>query len=218
MSNLRQFLWILYGAGVGFGSSFVFGDLLMLPLDLYYLIYFVIVLGFLGLWAKRTKLDVRAWTSRRLGWGIIAGLLVGALMVAGVLNRPPTEGEHGLALVWLVFWRGVLYGAVDGLLLTVFPWVVTWRALDGESKPFLGKVRVTLVAWVFVLVTTTAYHAGYSDFRSGKILQPAIGNTMISLATFLSANPVASVITHAAMHVAAVIHSPGTELYLPPHR
>ena len=81
-----------------------------------------------------------------------------------------------------------------------------------------AKIGITLLAWVFVLVTTTAYHAGYGDFRSTKIVQPNIGNSLISIATFVSANPIASPLAHAAMHIAAVIHSPGTGLYLPPHR
>jgi len=36
--NLSHLLWIPAGALVGFGASLVFGDLLTLPVDLYYLI------------------------------------------------------------------------------------------------------------------------------------------------------------------------------------
>ncbi len=65
---------------------------------------------------------------------------------------------------------------------------------------------------------TTGCHLGYSDFRSKKIIQLDIGNTIISVPTLISANPVGSPITHAAMHIAAVIDSPKTELFLSPHR
>jgi hypothetical protein len=65
---------------------------------------------------------------------------------------------------------------------------------------------------------TTAYHLGYSDFRSKKIIQPNIGNTIISMPTLVSANPVGSPVVHAIMHITAIIHSPKTELFLPPHR
>jgi hypothetical protein len=96
--------------------------------------------------------------------------------------------------------------------------MVTWRAFDVEKKPLGKKIAFGFLVWLFILVLTTAYHLGYSDFRSKKIIQPNIGNTIISVPTLVSANPIGSPIAHAMMHIAAVIHSPKTELFLPPHR
>jgi hypothetical protein len=192
--------------------------LIPLPLDLYYLIYFAIIITFFTIYIRKTQLNLRKWFSRRLLWGILLGLIFGALMVQNVLSRPQTEKFTGPYLTWLIFWRGLIYGAMDGFLLSVFPWMVTWRAFDVEKKPLGKKIAFGLLAWLFILVLTTAYHLGYSDFRSKKIIQPNIGNTIISAPTLISANPIASPITHAIMHIAAVIHSPKTELFLPPHR
>ena len=218
VNNLGHLKWIVFGAMVGFGASFFFGDLLHLPLDLYYLIYFGIVVGFFSIYAKKTTLNLKEWGSRRLLWGTLLGLIFGAIMVKNVLSRPETEKFAGAYLVWLVFWRGIVYGAIDGLLLSSFPWIVTWRAFDVEKKPLMQKVAFGFLAWLFILVMTTAYHGGYADFRSKKIIQPNIGNTIISIPTLVSANPVGSPITHAIMHVAAILHCPRTNLYLPPHR
>src|SRR4030043_67156 len=218
MNNSGHLKWILLGALVGFGTSFIFGDLIVLPLDLYYLIYFGIIIGFFTIYIKKTQLNVRELFSRRLMWGILLGLIFGALMVQNVLSRPETEKFTGLYLAWLIFWRGAIYGTIDGLLLSVFPWVVTWRAFNVERKPLGKKIAFGLLAWLFILVLTTAYHLGYSDFRSRKIIEANIGNTIISLPTLLSANPIGSPITHVIMHIAVVIHSPKTELFLPPHR
>ena len=218
MNNSEHLKWIVFGALVGFGASFIFGDSINLPLDLYYLIYFAIVIIFFTLYMKNTQLNLREWFSRRLVWGILLGLIFGALMVKNVLSRPETEKFTGPYLAWLIFWRGLIYGAMDGFLLSVFPWIVTWRAFDVEKKPLGKKIAFGLLAWIFILVLTTAYHLGYSDFRSKKIIQPNIGNTIISVPTLISANPMGSPITHAIMHIAAVIHSPKTELFLPPHR
>jgi len=41
MNNPGHLKWIVLGALVGFGASFIFGDLITLPLDLYYFIYFL---------------------------------------------------------------------------------------------------------------------------------------------------------------------------------
>jgi hypothetical protein len=139
-------------------------------------------------------------------------------MVQNVLSRPATEKFTGAYLVWLIFWRGLIYGAIDGLLLSVFPWMVTWRAFDVEKKPLRKKIAFGFLAWFFILVLTTAYHLGYSDFRSKKIIGPNIGNTIISIPTLVSGNPVGSPLVHAIMHITAIIHSPKTELLLPPHR
>jgi hypothetical protein len=95
---------------------------------------------------------------------------------------------------------------------------VTWRAFDAENKPLRRKLVFSLLAWLFILLVTSAYHAGYSDFRSKKLIQANIGNTIMSVPTLVSANPLGTPIAHMALHVMAVIRSPKTELFLPPHR
>ncbi len=218
MNNPGHLKWIVFGVLVGFGASFIFGDLITLPLDLYYLIYFGIIITFFTIYIKKTQLNLREWFSRRWVRGILLGLIFGAFMVQNVLSRPATEKFTGPYLAWLIFWRGLVYGAIDGLLLSAFPWVVTWRAFDVRAKPEERKIRFSLLALVFVLAMTTAYHLGYSDFRSKKIIEPNIGNVIISIPTLASANPISSPIAHATMHITAILHSPKTELFLPPHR
>lgn len=216
---MRQLVWIPVGALVGFATSFIFGDLITLPIDLYYLIYFSVIITFFALYVRRTDLDLKEWWSRRLVWGIVLGVVVGVLMVQNILSRPETEKLTGAHLAWAVLWRGLVYGGVDGLPLFAFPWIVTWRAVSGEEAKGMGaKVGAGILAWICILAVTTAYHLGYSDFRSKKIVQPNIGSTIMSLPTLLSANPVGSPISHIFLHVAAVIHAPYTELFLPPHR
>jgi hypothetical protein len=139
-------------------------------------------------------------------------------MLFYVLSRPGTEKLRGPYWVWSIFWRGVIYGTIDGLLLSSFPWIVTWRAFDVRSKSWGKKIAFGFLAWIFILTITTGYHVGYSSFRSKKVIQANIGNTIISLPTLISSNPIGSPITHAIMHVTAVIHSPKTELFIPPHR
>ena len=218
MNNPGHLIWIALSALVGFGSSFIFGDLLTLPLDLYYLVYFGIIITFFYIYIRKTQLNPKKWFSRRWGWGVMFGLISGVFMVKFVLSIPATEKFAGVYLIWLIFWRGLVYGAIDGLLLSSFPWVVTWRAFDVEKEPLGKKIALGLLSWLFILIVTTAYHSGYSDFRSKKIIQPNIGNTIISVPTLVSRNPIGSPITHMIMHITAIIHCPKTELFLPPHR
>lgn len=215
---IAHLAWIPVGAAVGFSAAFLFGDLLTLPVDLYYLIYFTVVLGFLGVYVRRTRLDLRRLVSRRLAWGVVLGLLGGLVVMRGVLARPETPGLSGFDLWWALLWRGLAYGAVDGLLLFAFPWMVAWRALGAEERGLARKFAASAVALAAILLVTTTYHLGYRDFRSSKILQPNIGSTIASVPTLVTANPIASPISHVFLHVTAVLHSPDTELFLPPHR
>lgn len=216
--SLSHLLWIPAGAAVGFGASFVFADLIALPVDLYYLIYFAVVLGFLAFYARRTELDVRAWASRRLVWGVLLGIAGGLVLMRGVLARPETAHLSGATLAWALVWRGVAYGSVDGLLLFAFPWIVVWRAFGAEEKGWGPRIGSGAVALASILLITTTYHLGYRDFRSPMIAQPNIGSTIGSVPTLATANPVASPIAHVFLHVTAVVHSPETDLFLPPHR
>lgn len=216
--SLPHLGWIPTGAGVGFLASFVFGDAIAIPVDLYYLIYFAIVLGFLAFYARWTGLDLRARLRRRLVPGVLLGVVGGVVLSRGVLARPETLRLEGTALAWAIVWRGVVYGTVDGLLLFVFPWIVVWRSFAAEEGDWSFKVGAVIVAMAAILLVTTTYHLGYGDFRSRKILQPNVGSAIGSLPTLVSANPVASPVAHVFLHVTAVIHSPGTDLFLPPHR
>jgi hypothetical protein len=218
MIGIGHLVWIAIAAVLGFAAPFVFDDLLALPVDLYYFVYFAVVIAFFCVYIKLTKLRVREWCSKRLIWGVLLGLAFGALMVQNVLSRPETEKLTGAYLAWSIFWRGAVYGTIDGLFLSSFPWTVTWRAFDANSKPLGKKIAFAVLAWVMILVVTTAYHLGYPDFRSRKILQPNLGLTIMSIPTLFSANPIGAPITHAIMHITATMHSPKTELFLPPHR
>ncbi len=218
MTRRSHLVWIPLGAVVGFLTSFLFGDLITLPVDLYYLIYFAIIIGFLTVYVVQTELPLRAWLAKRWKWGIVLGVVVGAVMMQNVLARPETERFTGTALAGAVLWRGVVYGVVDGVLLYTFPWIVVWRAFDAEERRLGGKVRAAMLSWLAILLITTTYHLGYADFRSEKIVQPNVGSAIMAVPTLAAASPVASPITHVFLHVTAVVHSPRTDLFLPPHR
>lgn len=213
----RHLLWIPSAAAVGFLTSFVFADWLRLPTAIYHAVYFIVVIGLLGLYARWTRLPLGAVLGRRIGFAIVLGVLGGLALVRRVLADPTSAGHLGVPFVWDVLWRGVLYGAVDGALLSSFPWLVTWRALDGEGSSVPRRVAIGLLALGSALLVTSAYHAGYRDFRGPKLAQANLGNAIASLPTLLSLNPLASPITHAILHVAAVVHNPQSDLFLPPH-
>jgi len=146
------------------------------------------------------------------------GGLGGAVLAQGILSQPATEAFSDWMLVWALFWRGLIYGVADGLLLLAFPWIVVWRSFRAHAGGWPRKLGAAAAAWGAVVLVTTGYHLGYGDFRSEKIVQPNVGSTLGIVPTLVSAHPLASPISHVMLHVTAVLHCPRTDLYLPPHR
>jgi len=217
----EHWAWLVGGIVVAFLVPFLLADTLGLDRDLYYGLYAVSVLGLLLLWARDTGYDLVAALERR--WMLAAGLgiAVAGLMTFLVLRtEDATSRPDGLELVGAVMWRGLMYGAIDGLLLSAFPILVVFAALAGSrlDQRLRGKVVIGIVAMLASLAMTAAYHAGYSDFRSEKLRKPVAGDLMWSVPTLVTLNPIGAPIAHAGMHTAAVMHSYETDTYLPPHR
>jgi hypothetical protein len=217
----NQWLWLAGGLLYAFAVPFVFADLLDLPRDVYYGIYFAAVAGLLYAWLHVTQQSAGRLLLRRWPWAVGLGVASGAVLAFMVVRtEDATSRPDGLELVAVVLWRGVLYGLADGLLLSVFPILVVFAAFEGSPRlqTWPGRIGIGLVAMLASLAVTATYHVGYSDFRSAKVRKPVAGDVVWSMPTLLTLNPVGAPIAHAGLHTSAVLHSFETEVYLPPHR
>jgi len=215
--TLQPWTWLAVGFTLAFTIPYVFADQLAMQRDAYYAVYVIAVTTLFGSWLRR-QADPRAILLRRWRWGVGLAALATPLMVLGVLRAEdasprPDALELGLA----IFWRGIVYGAADGLLLSVFPILVVYAALEPGRRRVLGKIGVGLAALAASVVMTSVYHVGYAEFRDETLRSPVGGNVLPSSTTLLTASPLAAPLVHAAMHVTAVVHSYETDLFLPPH-
>lgn len=156
------------------------------------------------------EMCARRWR-RAAGLGVIfAGL--SAFIVVGAEDA--TSHPGGIEFFAAIVWRGILYGAADGLLLSAFPILVVFAALSdsGLRRRRGGIAVVGALAMVASLAITATYHLGYSDFRS-----PVSGALVWSVPTLVTMNPFGAPLAHTGLHVAAVTHSYDTDLFLPPH-
>jgi len=220
-SARRHLAWLGAGLVVGFVVPFLFADVLQLPRDLYYGVYIASVLALFVLWARTTgqRLDVMLRRRRRLA--VVLGLVFAVVLAtAVVLSEPAGPRPDGLALVWAVLWRGVAYGAADGLLLSAFPILTVFAAAEGSKhrRRRSGTVMVGAAALLASLAMATVYHLGYRDFRSQLLVRPVAADLLWSVPTLVTLNPIGAPIAHAGMHVTAVLHSYDTQVFLPPHR
>ena len=211
----RHAAWLAGGFAVSFAIPFLFADRLGLDRDLYYGLYIAGVLAlFLG-WAHDTGGSVREMCARRWPWAVGLGLACAGLSaLIAIAAEDATSRPGGAELAAAIAWRGVLYGAADGLLLSAFPILVVFAALGRRHR----RVTVTALALAASLAMTATYHLGYSDFRSSKLRKPVAGDLVWSVPTLATLNPIGAPIAHAGLHVSAVLHSYDTDLFLPPHQ
>ncbi len=217
----EQWAWIAGGLVYSFLVPFVFADRLAIDRDLYYGIYTVSVLALLALWLRSTGVHGSALVRRRWVRGCALGVVFAGVMAlivvrTGGATAHPSGAEFAAAIVW----RGVVYGAIDGLLLSVFPIVAVFTAFrDSRLRRTLrGTVAVGAIALVASLAMTASYHVGYSDFRSQKVAKTLFGDVVWSAPTLLTLNPIGAPIAHVGQHIAAVVSSYDGDLFLPPHR
>jgi hypothetical protein len=215
----RHWLWILAGFPFAFAVPFLLADTFGLNRDVFYGLYALAVAGFVAAWARDTRLTGQdLWRNWR--WGLGLGALVAVVMSLVVLRtEDATDRPAGLELVAAVFWRGIVYGATDGVLLSVFPILAVFGAFAGTAlrQRFAGKVAIGALAMVISIGITSVYHLGYSDFRSEKVRKPIVGDVVWSAPTLVTLSPLGAPIAHVGLHTSAVLHSSETDTFLPPH-
>ena len=152
-------------------------------------------------------------------WGLLAAVVAGVFLVRNILSQPASQDKSGKDLFPDILWFGFAYGIIDGLILNVMPVVAAEKLvkLTTSEESFAVVLLTALLAVAASLVITLVYHLGYKEFRNKSILMVLLGNTIITLTSIISGNPLAAVLSHTAMHVAAVIRGPETTLQLPPH-
>jgi hypothetical protein len=217
LAEAGQLGWFAAGATVAFLIPFVFSSVLDLNNDVYYAIYFAGVAAFLTLYVRSTGLDVLELFTRHWPWSLALGVIAAAAVTLAVLNREDsTPRPDGAYFLFTIAWRGVLYGAVDALLLSAFPVAVAYALVGRDVGSVARKARFGGLAVVLVVIITATYHLGYEQFRDDGVAGPETGNLIISVPAIASTNPLGSVIAHASMHVAADTHAYETDVYLPP--
>ncbi len=216
--NWRVYLfWIIVASCLGLTISALFAGVLRLRRSLFLVPYVLLVSLFLYIYFRWENLNALDLLRVNWIWGVVAAIIVGFFMVRNVLSQPQSPRSRGFKLFFELFWFGLIYGGVDALFLTVFPIVSAWNHFPMLSVTLLGKIVIALIALFASELITLAYHFGFPEFRNSSIKFAALGNGIISLAYLLSRNPISSIGSHVAMHIAAVWHGSESTVQLPPH-
>jgi hypothetical protein len=211
--------WIVAAALLGFLLSAVFAGGLRLPRRIYLIPYVLFTSLFLYAYVRWSGLAVGELIRRNWVWGLVGAVLLTAFTVRNILSQPASPRAEGFSLGLDLLWSGVVYGLADALLLSVLPVLATWQAFSllNWTASLPGKILVGAIAILASLLVTVSYHLGYPEYRGGGMLGPAIGNTAMTLGYLVTNNPLAAILSHIAMHIAAVLHGPASVVQLPPH-
>jgi hypothetical protein len=213
-------LWIAAAALLGFTIASLFSSWLRLPRGLFLIPYVILAGVFVYAYIQWSAVSVAELLRHNWIWGVIGAVLVGFFLVRNILSQPISPRTTGLPLAFDLLWSGIVYGAMDALLLSVLPVLATWQAFSmlGWTASWPGKILVGGIALLLSLIVTVTYHMGFAEYRQpGGIAGPTIGNGVMSLGYLLTNNPLTALFSHMAMHIAGVLHGPASVMQLPPH-
>jgi hypothetical protein len=207
--------WVAGAGTLGLTVSAVFSSMLRLPRGSFVLVYAVAVYSLAALFLRRTGAPVTREGRRRSAVALAVGLLLGGVLVAGVLGGPGGARPAGVRLAAALGWYGFVYGVADAVLLTVIPVLAVGGPWAAPSTG--GRLRLGAAALAASLLVTALYHAGFVEFRGDALVQPLIGNAVVTLGYLLTGNPATPMLAHVLMHGAAVVHGMDATSQLPPH-
>jgi hypothetical protein len=212
-------LWILVASLTGFATAATFAGWLKLKRNLYLLFYIPIISVLFILFITSNKFNVSDLLIHNWYWGLIGALIAAGFVIRNVLSQPASERQKGLALMSDILWPGLTYGMIDALLLSVLPVLAVKLALAEslDTISLSGRILFVVAGLMASFFATTVYHLGYPEFRGKKVIWPNVGNGVLSLAYLLTMNPLAAILPHIAMHIAAMLHGRETTGQVPPH-
>ena len=144
---------------------------------------FAVTIVLLAGYVRVEQVDVAEVFRRRWRWSLGIGVVLAVFLVINVFNtEDATARPHGAYFVFELLWRGVGYGLIDTLLLTVFPCLVAYQLLRGHVGGLKGKLRFTALTLPLVIVVTATYHL--PQYRQDGVGRPETGNILISIPTF----------------------------------
>ena len=211
--------WIFAAAIVGLALSMIFAGILRLPRTLYLIPYIGFSSVFLYAYVRWSGFSIQELLLHNWIWGLAGAALLALFTTRNVLSQPVSPRAGGVSLLLDLLWSGVAYGLTDALFLSVLPVAAAWQAFTvlNWTATLPGKILVGVIATLASILVTVAYHFGYPEYRSGRMRGTVIGNTTMTLGYLLTNNPLAAILSHISMHIAAVLHGPATVTQLPPH-
>ena len=206
--------WPAVAAAAGFATSAVGTSLLHLSRNLFVAVWAAVAAATVAAWVLSEGWDPLVQLRRRWVAGLIVGVIAGVPLALAVTREPGVAGGAGASkLVWL----GLVYGAVDAVMLSVVPVLALYGARPGDDLGHSSRIRMAGLALLASLIIAAAYHLGFAEFRNASLVQPLGATLILTMAYLLSGSPLAPIVGHVILNAAALLHGVGAAGALPPH-
>lgn len=210
--------WVVAMAVAGAATSAVIAGLLGWGRDRFVAVHATVVLGLGVCYGRWAGIGVRGQLRRRWKAGLAGGLVIGALLARHVLALPGPRAPDDPAPVAHLGWLGLVYGTADAVLLSILPVLAVYGSEPAERMRRPGyRLRAGGRALLASLLVTATYHLGFPEFRGPALVQPLIGNGVVTAGYLLTGNPLTPTVAHVLLHGAAVLRGPEATVQLPPH-
>ena len=146
---------------------------------------------------------IRWGASIKTGWalGIIMGLFFGLAFLSVASNSVPEFGSSLLrAYILPNLWPDAIFGIATAALISVFPFIVIWRALAGSNPGNMRKMAVTVAAICAIGAMSLVNNVGLEG-TSTTAQNNIKKNIIASIPTIISGNPLAAPITTVFLQV-----------------
>ena len=217
--HLGAWGWVLAAGVTGLTTSVVAAGLLGWGRDRFVAVHAAAVLGLGLLYVRWSGMSPQGQLRRRWKSGLAGGLVIGGLLAGRVLAAPGAPAPEDPALAAHLVWLGVVYGSADAVLLSLLPVLTIYGSAPADRMRRGGyRLRAGGRALLASLLVTATYHLGFPEFRGRTLVQPLIGNGVMTVGYLLTGNPLTPTLAHILLHGAAVLRGPETTPQLPPHR
>jgi hypothetical protein len=214
----KSLIWVLTAGVIGFATAAVFSGILHWQRPAFVLMYTLVVCCLIWVYTRFMRPNWQVQFQRRWRSGVAGGVILGGFLVWSVWRQPGSGRPEGVGILWSVVWYGLVYGAVDALLLNLVPVLEVFRVRPAEKLVHGGyRFRSSALALMASLLVTAIYHLGFVEYRGSSLRQPLLGNGIITAGYLITGSPITPLLGHVAMHIAAAVHGMETTTQLPPH-
>jgi hypothetical protein len=206
-------LWLVGLFILGFGVAWLLTDLGGMPRSPYIFFLALSAGTFTAAYLAWSGTDTRDFLLHHWGWGLVGAAVTGGVLARAIADQPPQLPRHGARLAVSLAWEGLVYGATEGLLLSVLPVLLVWQSGWLAGWHGGGAVAAGVLGLVASAAFIVVHHLGYRGFRGPQVLVIMAACSLLSITYLLTASALAPIVGHIVMHLGAVRH--GTEM--PPY-
>jgi hypothetical protein len=211
-SSITWWMTLAAVGGIGliaFLVSWVLTDVLHLPRAAYLAALMAVTAAVTYAYLAWTGTDAWTFISHNWAWGVVGALVsggigAGAIMVgAGRRGLPRPGHRSALFLTETLVWEDFLYGAAEGMLLSVLPVLAAWQSFQqlGWTDSAAGAVGSGVLALGASVLVIWVHHLGYREFRGNPdIIMPILACGVLSVAYLLTQSVIAPVGGHFLLH------------------